>query len=142
MTHILIVDDDEEIRDSLRLVLEEAGYTVEACTNGEDCLEQLRSSAHSLIVLVDYVMPRMSGMDMLHAVAADACLSTRHTYVVVTASPQLLTPPEDHIPPTLQVPVIGKPFELDVLLAAVAEAATRLPTLRGSEDNADSNCVY
>jgi signal transduction histidine kinase len=54
------VEDDEDIAEELRAILEDAGYSVEACHNGEQALERLRESPADLVVL-DLVMPVMDG---------------------------------------------------------------------------------
>jgi two-component system, NtrC family, nitrogen regulation response regulator NtrX len=61
---ILIVDDEPEIRHSLRGVLEDEGYLAESVESGEACLEILRSSSFEL-VLLDIWMPGMDGMEVL-----------------------------------------------------------------------------
>src|SRR5690348_14679781 len=53
MTHILIVDDDNAIRDTLREALEDEGYEVHEAANGIACLEKLRASQEGMVVLLD-----------------------------------------------------------------------------------------
>ena len=66
---ILVVDDDEEVREVLVAVLHTAGFTVIAVGLTEDALDVLRTDPPDLIVL-DLVMPRgtMQGMEFLAAV--------------------------------------------------------------------------
>jgi len=66
---ILVVDDDEEVREVLVAVLQAAGFNVLAVGLTEDALDVLRSTVPDLIVL-DLVMPRgtMQGMEFLAAV--------------------------------------------------------------------------
>jgi len=61
---ILIVDDDANIRTSVRLCLEAAGYTVEQAVNGGDALEKIHASPPDL-VLLDLAMPVLDGMTVL-----------------------------------------------------------------------------
>ena len=126
MARVVVVDGDADLRDTLRMLLEDAGYTVAECDDGLDCLRVLRASPTPLVVLLENLLRRMMGEAVLRAVAADPCLAGRHAYVVLTTSPCALLPHTQHLPAGLSVPVIAKPFELDELLNAVAQAAGRL----------------
>jgi two-component system response regulator AtoC len=67
-TRILIVDDDEALRDSLQLVLSSEGFEVVSARSGQEALELLASSAPE-IVLCDLRMPGMDGMELLPELA-------------------------------------------------------------------------
>lgn len=126
MAHVLIVDDDADIRMSMRTMLEEiGGHTVLEAPDGLAALEILRSSEQRLVVLLDLLMPGLDGIGVLREVAADEGLASRHAYVLVTVS-RLASSGE--LPPNLAlpVPVVPKPFDMDVLLKTVAEAGSRI----------------
>ena len=53
---ILVVDDEEDIRESVRMILEKNGYNVVTAENGDDCLEKLKNLTPDLILL-DIMMP-------------------------------------------------------------------------------------
>jgi len=61
---ILVVDDEVNIRTSVRLCLESAGYIVQQASNGSEALEQIISD-HPDLVLLDLAMPIMDGMKVL-----------------------------------------------------------------------------
>lgn len=61
---ILVVDDEQHIRDILSETLREAGYVVETASNGEEGVLKLRSASFDLILL-DIRMPIHSGLDVL-----------------------------------------------------------------------------
>ena len=61
---ILVVDDEQHIRDILSETLRDAGYTVETAPNGEEGVLKLRSGSFDL-VLLDIRMPIHSGLDVL-----------------------------------------------------------------------------
>jgi two-component system nitrogen regulation response regulator NtrX len=67
MASILVVDDERDIRDSLRGVLEEEGYNVFTAESGETCLEQLKKRACD-VVLLDIWLPGMDGLDALERI--------------------------------------------------------------------------
>jgi len=64
---VLVVDDEPDIRESLELVLGDAGYRVECAQNGTEGLEKMESRSYDL-VLLDLMMPDRSGMEVLEQV--------------------------------------------------------------------------
>jgi two-component system response regulator FixJ len=63
---ILIVDDDEAVRESLRKLMESEGYAVRAFSNGHDLLSEASLPAIGCLV-VDYHMPAMNGLELVSA---------------------------------------------------------------------------
>lgn len=62
--HILIIDDDSSVRQTLTRVLERAGFQVSSAGDGEEALERISSEMFHLIYL-DIRMPGMDGLDVL-----------------------------------------------------------------------------
>lgn len=62
MYHILVVDDEKAIRESLQIYLEEEGYQVSLCENGRQALDMVRRTEVHLILL-DVMMPEMDGLE-------------------------------------------------------------------------------
>jgi CheY-like chemotaxis protein len=60
----LIVDDDPDIREMVRAMLEADGYQVEEASNGREALEQIRQTSPNLVVL-DIMMPELNGYDVV-----------------------------------------------------------------------------
>ena len=56
-----VVDDDPDMREALRLVLELRGYSVEEAADGQRALELLRSNPGCCLILLDLMMPGMNG---------------------------------------------------------------------------------
>ena len=125
MARILIVDDDEGIRESVRLALEEEGYKVAEAPNGKAALDFLGASQERWLVLLDQLMPVLDGTGFLRAVQANPALLSQHAYVLLTARSRISTPTLD-LTAALGVSVLKKPFELDELLELVAQSAARL----------------
>lgn len=125
-TRVLIVDDDEGIRETIRFALEDVGYTVIEATDGLAALKILRAGNERMVVLLDFMMPGLDGAGLLNAVAADARLAADYAFVLVTANTKTLTLAFATLLQSLSVPVITKPFDIDALLSAVATAAWRL----------------
>ena len=114
--HVLIVDDQEVNRDVLGVILEDK-YDVLYAENGREALEMMREHIDELsLVLLDLMMPVMSGFEVLEAVQADEDL--RHVPVIV------LTAEKSAELQALQMGAadfITKPFDMaEVILARVA----------------------
>ena len=62
--HILVVDDERNIRNNLGMVLEAEGYKVDKASNGDDALLQVKAGLYD-IVFVDIQMPKMDGLELL-----------------------------------------------------------------------------
>lgn len=58
---VLIVDDDADIRELLKIILETEGYRVNVAADGLDALQQLQAGMHPSLILLDLMMPRMDG---------------------------------------------------------------------------------
>lgn len=67
---ILVIDDNEDIRNLLRLILENAGCTVLTAVDGADGLSQIRTATPDLILL-DVLMPNMDGFEFLSQIRKD-----------------------------------------------------------------------
>lgn len=126
MRAVLVVDDDQATRETLRYVLEDANYSVILADNGPAALVLLVQQPRPLVVLFDYLMPAMNGDGFIDAVLHAGERATRHAFICITASPQkLLTGMHAHIA-ALYAPVIPKPFNIDELLQKIADTHTRL----------------
>ena len=68
---VLVVDDDADIRDAVREVLEEAGYATLEASHGREALELLqRAEVKPHLVLLDLMMPTMDGSQTITALRA------------------------------------------------------------------------
>jgi CheY-like chemotaxis protein len=65
--HLLVVDDDESVREVFTLLLEKEGYVVTTANNGFDALLKLKKIAPEVIIS-DLNMPEMSGFEFLSVV--------------------------------------------------------------------------
>ena len=71
---IVIVDDDEDIRDVLKLALTEEGYEVLEAENGLAGFELIKNKNPNLVI-VDYKMPKMTGPELCAVVKKDILMS-------------------------------------------------------------------
>jgi len=67
MTKILLVEDDELVRDMLVQMLQRAGHEVESATNGEEAAEKLKHIKPDVMV-TDIIMPKKSGITLISEV--------------------------------------------------------------------------
>ena len=67
---ILLVEDEQEVRNFARSALEEFGYTVIPAGNGKEAVKILESNTHTFdLVVTDVVMPDMNGMELYHEIS-------------------------------------------------------------------------
>jgi len=72
---ILVVDDDDDIRDAVQDVLESEGYKTLGACNGQEALDLLRTERdRPSLVLLDLMMPEMDGWEFLSKVDAEPAL--------------------------------------------------------------------
>jgi CheY-like chemotaxis protein len=81
--HVLVVDDDRDIRETLQELLEQEGYDVEVAKNGIEALALARRE-HPALILLDLFMPVMDGLAFRRAQCEDPDLV--HIPVVVVSA--------------------------------------------------------
>jgi two-component system, OmpR family, alkaline phosphatase synthesis response regulator PhoP len=126
VTQVLIVDDDAAIRETLRFILEDAGYTVLEERDGLGALQRLRRSQKPMVVLLDLMMPGLSGAGVLKEITSDARLARRFAFVLVTASNQTFSRSFTGLLVSHSIPMISKPWDIEHLLQTVATAAEQI----------------
>ncbi len=71
---ILVVDDEEDIRELIRYSLQKENYAVAVAENGEDALKQARGSSPHLVIL-DLMLPGIDGLEVCRIMKADPATS-------------------------------------------------------------------
>jgi two-component system response regulator MprA len=84
---VLVVDDDEDIRESLAEAIELEGYAVRKAANGVEAIAMMQAALPDLLLL-DLMMPGMNGWMVLDAMEADRRLA-RVPVFIVTAVPNV-----------------------------------------------------
>jgi CheY-like chemotaxis protein len=123
---VLVVDDDGYTRAVLREILEDDGYSVLSAPDGQTARGVLGRAKVPMVVLLDQRMPGLSGLEVVAAARGGG-----HQFILVTAAPA------DALAAG-QVPVLAKPFHIEALLDAVAQAAARLDGQRVEARRADT----
>jgi CheY-like chemotaxis protein len=111
---VLVVDDDEGVREAVAEVLADVGYIVATAANGQLALDWLRSHPPPALILLDLMMPVMDGQQFRAAQVADPALRGIPVVVITAGGDR-----------SLQAAMategwLHKPIELDVLLETLA----------------------
>jgi CheY-like chemotaxis protein len=125
---ILVVEDDEAIRDCLHMLLEGEGYGVAEATTPTDALVHLRGATRGHIVLLDWMMLGRgeSLLRQLEQEPADGPLH-QHCYVMLSAAEfSRFTEEEQRLIAATCLEAVAKPFEVEALLAVIERAAAPL----------------
>ena len=123
-TRILVIEDDEAIRNLVVDVLSNEGYAVAHAANGFAALREVARQAPDAIVL-DLMMPGMDGRAFLRAYATE--FPNRPVPIVlVSASPTLWQTAEQLRRYGVRG-FVAKPFDLNVLIAAVSRVVAPAP---------------
>src|SRR5688572_25347819 len=85
---VLVVDDDDDIREVIELALTKEGYRVATARDGRECLARLRGSERPSLVLLDLMMPEMNGWAICRELAKDPELKAVPV-VILTGDAQL-----------------------------------------------------
>ena len=109
---ILVVENDEDIREAIGEILLQEGYDVALAEDGQHALEKLGEVQRPCLLLVDLVMPKMDGWDLMAALSKNDRLATIPV-VVMSATP--------HPKRTVNATVVKKPIDLGILLQIVRE---------------------
>jgi CheY-like chemotaxis protein len=115
VARVLVVDDESDIRQAMAEILADEGYQVADAGDGAEALAKVRAF-HPEVVLLDLMMPGMSGWDFLRAARGDPELSGIPVIVLSALGGERAIEAEAFI---------EKPFDLDTLLRAVRRHADR-----------------
>jgi two-component system, chemotaxis family, chemotaxis protein CheY len=116
--HVLIVEDDRDLRELLTVALESEGHTVRTAENGVEALVRLQFDARPDVILLNLVLPAMTGGEVLEAIRRDPRLDGVPV-VLITGAP---------VPVEMGRAVdavLAKPFGLEQLRETVEELLAR-----------------
>jgi DNA-binding response OmpR family regulator len=127
MVRVLLAEDDRDTHEAVRQALGDEGYEVTSAYDGQAALDALGAATTPMVVLLDLYLGLVGGATVLRTVAANAHLTARNRYIVVTAVPSNSVDVPHDLLAQLAIPFIAKPFDLAELLAEVKRAADSLP---------------
>jgi CheY-like chemotaxis protein len=124
---VLVVDDDEDLRETIAMALEEESYRVLTASNGRRALEVLAQEKPEDIscIVLDWMMPEMGGEEFLQHLNEDRADFSRVPVVVATAMG--LSVQKDKI--LYPVSRIQKPMELEELYRVLEKAVESRPAI-------------
>ena len=108
---VLVVEDDQEIREILTEVLTDNGYAVETASNGREALDRIDVSM-PCVMLLDLMMPVMNGWQLLGELEAQGRVPDALPVVVVSAA-------QESEPPRGSRSFLPKPIAIERLLQAI-----------------------
>ena len=118
-TSILVVDDDDDIRDAVQQVLAAEEYEVAVAANGQQALEFLQSGRMPALILLDLMMPVMSGEQFVQRQRQDPTLA-QIPVVILTADGRI----KEKAASIHAAGYVRKPFTLKDLLAITRQFAS------------------
>jgi len=111
---VLVIDDSRTVRIIIGQILRELGMEVVEAGNGLEALEQIRQNPDVDLMLVDWNMPEMNGIDFVRAVRSQRAFDATRI-LMVTSEAQ-----SDHVSEAINAGAneyLMKPFSKDVLVA-------------------------
>ncbi len=127
--HILVVDDDRQTRLKLTRELESRGYVVSAVDGGDGALQALAKESFD-VILLDILMPKMDGIEVLERLHAD---TTRNTPAVIVISALEDSEKMQRCRQLGARDYLTKPIDPELLAARVAEAIEQSGSSRSGE---------
>ncbi len=118
--HVLVVDDNDALRENLAEALELEGYAVAVARDGQVALQRLETEPPPRVVLLDFKMPGMSGAELLARIRQDPRLAAVRV-VMTTGSTGMRTLAAD------ADGILMKPFGVRELLAALKKVGVAGP---------------
>jgi CheY-like chemotaxis protein len=125
---ILVVDDDPQVCDAVKLMLDFDGHEVRTVSSGKDALAMLERNRFDLVI-TDFDMPGMKGDELAAAIKAR---SPKQPVVMITAYAEMVQASGN--PLTGVDLVISKPFLLENLREAIAKVTRDVAPARAGSD--------
>jgi DNA-binding response OmpR family regulator len=116
--NLLVVDDDPAVSVLLSAIFLRYGFAVETVADGEAAVQRLRSRRYS-VILLDLMLPKMNGFEVIREVRSFAPMLLNRVVVVTAASEMTLR----HFDAAQVFSLLRKPFDLYELVATVRRCA-------------------
>ncbi len=124
MTHILLIEDDNQVREMLKLTLQEAGHTVQTAQDGKRGIALFHDSKPDILI-TDLVMPGQEGIETI-----DQIRQTDSQTRIIAISGGGTVPPRVYLDIARQLGadrIFAKPIDSKLLLQAIDELLATQP---------------
>jgi DNA-binding response OmpR family regulator len=116
---ILVIDDEPDLLQAVCGFLEDEGFDVRAASSGSEGLDVLRTGSPPDLVLLDVMMPGLSGYEVLERMSAIESVKRVPVIMMSAVDPSVTA----HGPRGRWRAFLRKPFGIDDLLATIARCA-------------------
>jgi CheY-like chemotaxis protein len=116
MANILVVEDNDDVREMMAVTLELEGHEVATAINGRDALNKLHSGEKPCLILLDLMMPVMNGWEFQRELEHDPDPGLRDVPIVVVSAAT-----NEMMKRTEAAAYLPKPNDLDRLLEVVVD---------------------
>jgi CheY-like chemotaxis protein len=113
MSTILVVEDNDDVREMMTVTLELEGHEVHTAANGRQALAQLENGVRPCVILLDLMMPIMNGWELRSALQRDPRFKDIPIIVISAAGGDLVSQTAGAF--------IPKPIDVDTLLDVVCD---------------------
>jgi DNA-binding response OmpR family regulator len=128
MHQILVIEDEPDVRDAIKRILDRAGYSVRVIGDGSGAIDELRAVPAEVVIL-DIIMPKTNGVEAIHAIRAESkdvkiiAISGGGNFAISGYQPAAITT-SAYLAAAERAGadfVMTKPFEAQELLLAIAQ---------------------
>jgi CheY-like chemotaxis protein len=118
---VLVIEDDESIRETLRDLLEMERYTVLTAENGREGLRLLEENSQPCLILLDLMMPVMNGWEFLEALRNDP----RHVIATIPVVISSGVADVSELQQRYRCAALKKPVDIDTLVSVASQYCQR-----------------
>jgi len=127
-TSVLVVDDNEDLLETLSLILKRRGFSVDTAENGASAVDKFKEQ-HFDVTLMDIVMPEMNGVEAFRQIR-EICPGATVIMMTAYSEEELIQMAREEGAHR----VIHKPIRIDQLIELIKEAAVSQPILIVDDD--------
>lgn len=125
--HVLLVDDDADIRETMAYLLDANGWDVATATDGEEALRWLHEHPEPCVIILDLMMPGMNGFEFRQRQLGDPEVANLPTIVLTGAGLRRVEAANEETGAFDEVEVLTKPIGVRTLIDTLERLSSRTP---------------